>query len=263
MSRQEGFTLIEILIVSTILAVIAAIGVPNYQHALRTARITKAMQDLRTISMAIDQYLATEGELPLTLYEIDYGGRLDPWGVPYCYLNYSTGTGDGMKWAIDAGLVDPAAVPAAAPPPAPMNPGRGNGNPGRGNGNNGAGNGNGNGNWNGNWNGNANGMGIAIGKNGQSPGIDKVLSKIARRVRGRSMQQLLRRLQADPGAVVVDVPVAETRRRDRYMFPLNTDYDLFSLGPNGRTAASLSQKLSLDDVIRANDGAFFGIASKY
>jgi len=54
-----------------------------------------------------------------------------------------------------------------------------------------------------------------------------------------------------------------TRRRDRYMFPLNTDYDLFSLGPNGRTTVSLGESLGQDDVIRANNGGFFGTASDY
>jgi general secretion pathway protein G len=47
------------------------------------------------------------------------------------------------------------------------------------------------------------------------------------------------------------------------MFPLNTDYDLFSLGANRATAVSVGQAVSLDDVIRANDGGFFGKASDY
>ena len=54
-----------------------------------------------------------------------------------------------------------------------------------------------------------------------------------------------------------------TRRRDRYMFPLNTDYDLFSLGPNAQTTVSLGESLGQDDVIRANNGGFFGTASEY
>ena len=53
------------------------------------------------------------------------------------------------------------------------------------------------------------------------------------------------------------------RRRDRYMFPLNTDYDLFSLGPDHQSATSLGEGIGLDDVIRANNGGFFGRASDY
>ena len=59
------------------------------------------------------------------------------------------------------------------------------------------------------------------------------------------------------------VQTDQTRRRDRYMFPLNTDYDLFSLGPNGRTAVALGETMANDDVIRANDGGYFGSASDY
>jgi len=59
------------------------------------------------------------------------------------------------------------------------------------------------------------------------------------------------------------VDTESTRRRDRYMFPLNTDYDLFSLGPDGRTSVSLGESVGLDDVIRANNGGYFGTASNY
>ncbi len=59
------------------------------------------------------------------------------------------------------------------------------------------------------------------------------------------------------------MPTEEVRRRDRYLYPLNTDYDLFSLGPNGRTAVALGDSVANDDVIRANDGGYFGSASKY
>lgn len=42
---------------------------------------------------------------------------------------------------------------------------------------------------------------------------------------------------------------------------LNTDYDLFSLGKDGRTAADLDAAPSADDIVRAGDGQFFGIAA--
>jgi general secretion pathway protein G len=61
----------------------------------------------------------------------------------------------------------------------------------------------------------------------------------------------------------VGVVAETTRRRNRFMFPLNTDYDLFSLGPDGLTSVSLGTNVGLDDVIRANNGGFFGPASEY
>ncbi len=52
-------------------------------------------------------------------------------------------------------------------------------------------------------------------------------------------------------------------RKDRNLIPLNTDYDLFSAGPNGAWMAPITAKSSLDDVIRANNGAYVGLASDY
>jgi general secretion pathway protein G len=52
-------------------------------------------------------------------------------------------------------------------------------------------------------------------------------------------------------------------RKDQFMVPLNSDYDLYSKGKDGRTQAQISLPFSLDDVIRANDGAFLGLAAKY
>ena len=51
-----------------------------------------------------------------------------------------------------------------------------------------------------------------------------------------------------------------SRRRDKSMNPVNTDYDLFSIGADALTAAQFSAKNALDDVVRANDGDFIGLA---
>lgn len=52
-------------------------------------------------------------------------------------------------------------------------------------------------------------------------------------------------------------------RKDRFMVPLNTDYDLYSVGKDGKTFPPLTAKPSYDDIVRANDGAFVGLASEY
>ena len=52
-------------------------------------------------------------------------------------------------------------------------------------------------------------------------------------------------------------------RRDRFLVPLNSGYDLYSMGLDGETRLPLGSKASLDDVIRANDGGFIGLASKF
>ncbi len=52
-------------------------------------------------------------------------------------------------------------------------------------------------------------------------------------------------------------------RKDHKLNPINSDYDLYSLGKDGLSKPQVTQKESLDDVIRANDGAFIGLASNF
>lgn len=52
-------------------------------------------------------------------------------------------------------------------------------------------------------------------------------------------------------------------RKDRFIVPINSDYDLYSMGPDGQSSAPLTAKASQDDIIRGNDGAYVGPASGY
>lgn len=52
-------------------------------------------------------------------------------------------------------------------------------------------------------------------------------------------------------------------RKDKNLNPLNTDFDLYSVGEDGQTASALTAKTSRDDVVRANDGAFIGRGEDY
>lgn len=52
-------------------------------------------------------------------------------------------------------------------------------------------------------------------------------------------------------------------RKDHNLVPLNTDYDLYSSGKDGQSAAPLTAASSRDDVVRANNGGFVGLASNY
>ena len=52
-------------------------------------------------------------------------------------------------------------------------------------------------------------------------------------------------------------------RKDRFLVPINSTYDLYSVGKDGETVEALTAKVSKDDVVRANDGAFIGLAVKY
>ena len=52
-------------------------------------------------------------------------------------------------------------------------------------------------------------------------------------------------------------------RKDRFVHPINSDYDLYSMGKDGKSQDALTAHASKDDVIRANDGAYIGLASQF
>jgi len=52
-------------------------------------------------------------------------------------------------------------------------------------------------------------------------------------------------------------------RKDKKLNPLNSDFDLYSIGKDGDSKASLVPKASRDDVLRASDGRFIGLASDF
>jgi prepilin-type N-terminal cleavage/methylation domain-containing protein len=54
--RTGGFTLVEIMIVVAIIALLAAIAVPNFLRARKRSQATRILQDLRMLDAAVDQY---------------------------------------------------------------------------------------------------------------------------------------------------------------------------------------------------------------
>ena len=52
-------------------------------------------------------------------------------------------------------------------------------------------------------------------------------------------------------------------RKDKNLVPINSRYDLYSMGADGDSVPPLTAKPSRDDVILANDGNYIGLASDY
>lgn len=52
-------------------------------------------------------------------------------------------------------------------------------------------------------------------------------------------------------------------RKDHSLHPINTDFDLYSVGKDGKSTAPLTAKISQDDIVRANNGGFVGLVSDY
>jgi general secretion pathway protein G len=52
-------------------------------------------------------------------------------------------------------------------------------------------------------------------------------------------------------------------RKDQWLIPVNTDYDLYSMGKDGVTEQKFSKEESWDDIIRCNNGTYVGMVSKF
>lgn len=147
-SRNDGFTLIELMMVISILGVLFAIAMPSYQSFIEKADAATAMADISVIIDGIVAYELDYGELPSSLSAAGVALN-DPWGNPYQYVNIATVNGLG-------GL-----------------------------------------------------------------------------------------------------------RKDRSLVPINSDYDLYSKGKDGRSQGPLTAQVSKDDIIRANNGAFVGMVEDF
>lgn len=55
-SRRAAFTLVEIMIVVAIIALLAAIAVPNFIRARKRSQATRILEDLRVLDHAVDRY---------------------------------------------------------------------------------------------------------------------------------------------------------------------------------------------------------------
>ncbi len=70
--RNKGFTLIELLIVVAIIAILAAIAVPNFLEAQTRAKVSRQLSNLRTTSVALEAYQVDNNSYPLCTYNSVY-----------------------------------------------------------------------------------------------------------------------------------------------------------------------------------------------
>ena len=52
-------------------------------------------------------------------------------------------------------------------------------------------------------------------------------------------------------------------RKDHKLNPINSDFDLYSMGRDKVSKTQVSNEDSLDDIIRANEGGFIGVAREF
>ncbi|NQU42967.1 prepilin-type N-terminal cleavage/methylation domain-containing protein [bacterium] len=76
MEKRNAFTLIELLIVVAIIAILAAIAVPNFLEAQVRAKISRVHNDLRTIALGMQTYMVDNNKTP---YLYDYYNSTYPY----------------------------------------------------------------------------------------------------------------------------------------------------------------------------------------
>lgn len=148
-ARVAGLTLIEIMLVVALIGVLAAIAMPMYANYRDRINRSTAIMDIRVLQVLITESAASSGTFPASLADIGNGGKLDPWGHPYQYVDLTAVNGHGKA------------------------------------------------------------------------------------------------------------------RKDHKLNPINSDFDLYSMGKDGVSQMQLTQKDSLDDIVRARDGAYVGLAADF
>lgn len=92
-NQIEGFTLVEIMIVVTIIALLATIAIPNLMRARVQANESAAQSTLRTISSSLENFYALNNEYPIETTSL-IGAT-----PPYLNVDYFSGTRSGYTFS--------------------------------------------------------------------------------------------------------------------------------------------------------------------
>jgi len=89
MAAQKGFTLVELLVVISIIAILSVIGITVFSGVQKSTRDARRKADLHAISLALEQYKVKNGTYPQTgggSFNSDSGS--DPWitGLDSSYM---------------------------------------------------------------------------------------------------------------------------------------------------------------------------------
>jgi general secretion pathway protein G len=101
---DEGFTLVELMIVVAIVGILTTISVPSYHTSLIKAKETVLRQDLFTMREVLDQHRADQGKYPSSLGALVAAGYLRT--VPKDPFTNSPATWQEMSDPTEGGVVD-------------------------------------------------------------------------------------------------------------------------------------------------------------
>jgi type IV pilus assembly protein PilA len=108
--RQNGFSLIELLIVVTIILIIAAIAIPNLMRSKISANEAASVEALRTLNSSTVMYSMTYGGFPHALSDLGPSNSSSPSSTAADLIDsvLASGIKSGYRFTYAAGAVDPS-----------------------------------------------------------------------------------------------------------------------------------------------------------
>ena len=100
----HGFTLLELMIVVSIIGILATLAVPSYQSSVVKAKEAALRQDLSTLRDVLDQHKADQGKYPPSLTALMSAGYLR--GIPKDPFTGSITTWQEISDPVEGGVVD-------------------------------------------------------------------------------------------------------------------------------------------------------------
>lgn len=103
--KQEGFTLVELMVVVLIIGILVAIAIPIFNNASQSAKEKTCAANIRTINGAVQQYAATNESAPTSIDDL----------IPAYIQEMPTCPLEGDEYELTAGVVDKTAHDATHP----------------------------------------------------------------------------------------------------------------------------------------------------
>lgn len=104
MREERGFTLIELMVIVTVVGILVTMAVPSFHQSVVRAREAVLMRDLFTVRDLLDQHRGDKGRYPASLTDLVAGGYLR--AVPQDPFTRSSTTWQEIYEATEGGVFD-------------------------------------------------------------------------------------------------------------------------------------------------------------